>query len=394
MSAFNIKDTIKYQDKEYEVQEQPYGNQELFIMLPGYNRKPLSEIESECELVKKFYHAMEYAGATAPVLSIAKDKENHIVYLELFGQEDMVKSITSVIMQGRVKMNDHWLAYSGGYFQIHKAGNKRMMKVLEKGIVHAIIYHSPSLKETNFDVLLGTDEKGLMESFSNWMDLTNPMPYPKELTNEIFMKLGVRDLLTELDATGVKAYSLSDDLGLNDFKLLQEIIIEVSVENGVMNKYDESKITDASYPLPESRLLTPNQVEHIYSELKKIPKTYETDSWVLKPVTVKLFGGSIDIYVTERDVSAGTIIDGEVQKQSQCFGYVDLGQGAEWGYLNFDTYIESSVVEMDLYFGTQYIAQDGTLYKEDVVIQKAKELNIDVQEFIKNVGFNSRAIAA
>lgn len=386
-----VKDTISYEDQEYEVMQLSYGVQELYIIEPGYKRVLLSEIEGKYTVTKKHYNKMEYMGATATVLSIAQ-KEGHIVYLELIGQEDMVKSITSVIMQGRVKMNDHWLNYSGGYFQVHSAGNKRMMQVLDKGIVHAIIYHAPSIMDTNFSVLIGPDEKVLKESFSNWMDLTNPMPYPKGLVGEIFNELKDREYLVELNADGVKAVSINDEVGQNEFEILREVIIKVSVEAGIVNEYDESLVEGVTYPLPKSKMLTDAQVRHIYDTLEKAPKTYETDGWKLKPVSVKLFGGPMTIYVTERDKSAGTIIDGEVQKQSQCFGYVDLGYGGEWGYLNFDEYIEANL-EMDLHFEDKYLTQGGKIVDLEEIAEYASSLGVTIKDVIEDIGYK-REMAA
>lgn len=388
--AVKLHDKVIYKKLTYEVK---MSTIQTLCIDTQEGRLYLKNIENEYEISEIHYSKMEFGGATATVLSIAKNSSSAIVYLELIGQEDMVKSITSVIMQGRVKMNDAFLCISsGGYFQVNKAGNKRLLQQVGDGIVHSIVYHSPSIKDTNFDVLIGRDRESLLASFTNWMDKTNPMPYPKELIAEIYEEMIVREQLDELESIGVQAISIKDDIGLNEYEILREIIIKVSVENGIMNEYVEREDDIFQMKLPKSPLLTTIQVEQIYKKLATLPDTYETDGHKLKPIGIKLFGGPATIYVVEKDISAGKKIDGQVQRNSQCFGYVDIGQGGEWGYIDFDTYIEVGL-EMDLYFENRYMDNAGSIYTYKDVEKAANELKVSVDEFIKNYGFSKRQSA-
>ena len=407
---FKKNDLVSYKDIEYKV-ECSSGYSEYLFLLIDRKRVKVDGIEHELTLVKKHFHKMHYAGAEATVLAYVKDKENKFVYLELFGQEDMVKSITSVMMMGHIKMNDHFIQFGGGFFNVNRAGNKRMLSVIDKGIVHTILYHSPSIRDTDFDILIGKDEAGVMEAFKNWMDLSNPMPYPVANVNNIFAALEEKELLISLISDGVEAVRISEKVAEDEYAILKEVIIAVSIDAGVMNKYDETLITDAKYELPKSVMMTPSQVQHAYDTLLKAPKTYETDGWKLKPIAVKLFGGNNTIYVTERDVSAGTIKDGEVQKQSQCYGYVDLGNGGEWGYLDFDSYIGLSAdvplhvngvntgktvttgLEMDLYFEDMYLSQSGELYELSEIKSFADSISTTTQDVIENISMEIKEVA-
>jgi len=169
MHNYKLKkgDVILYKEEAYTLKENFRG---LYFTDENYSRYYLDELDSsEYSLKEKYFNKMEYMGAVVSVLSIAYDTTNKIIFLELFGQEDMVKSVSSVLMMGRTKMNDHMVSYTGGHFTVNKAGNKRIMSVLEKGLVHAIVYHAPSINEVNFNTLVGRDEEELLESFNNWM---------------------------------------------------------------------------------------------------------------------------------------------------------------------------------------------------------------------------------
>lgn len=382
MTEVIIKDTVLYKDKEQRVMEDYEG--ELYLQVYGEGRVYLSNIEDQYSLVRKYVPSMEYAGASADILGYIKDQDSRIIYLELFGQEDYVKSITSVIMQGRIKMNDHWLSFSEGYFDVHKAGNKRLIEILDEGYVSAIVYHSPSIKDANFSAVIAEDEDRLLGSFSNWMEQTNKMPYPKETLPEIYAKMQERELLKELDGFGVAGVTISDDIGLNEFELMQEIVLEVGREKGIFgDKAASAGASEFAYPMPRSPMLTPEQVKHIYRVLETMPKTYTTDEWAYKPVGVKLFGGSATIYVTECDKSAGTVVDGETQGHIQCFGYADLGYGGEWGYLNFDEYIEAGL-EMDLHFEERYLDANGNVFTLDELEALASKSGIGVDALIRS----------
>jgi len=84
-------------------------------------------------------------------------------------------------------------------------------------------------------------------------------------------------------------------------------------------------------------------VENLKKVISKLPKTYETDN-IKSPEKVAMlhyFYGNLDWYVVERDME---------DEQLQAYGYVDLGGGGEWGYINVQELVNSPKVELDLYF--------------------------------------------
>lgn len=357
MHSIGYKDTVIYQGKNYEVRDNGNG---LFIMA-NYRVVYLKDIPSDEIVLKTKYQAkMTYAGAEATVLSCAMD-DNNIIYLELVGHEDMVKSITSVIMQGRIKMNDHYLTYSEGYFNVHRGGTRRMLRQLDSGYAHAICYHSPSIVDTNFSCLLGNTEEDLLNSFETWLVQTNPLPYPPELKSVLFEKLSSAGKIQELNCFGsIKGVKMDKHLGDNEYEAFQQIILEAVNDSGMVKKPMRLSERRKRAPYPKSRLLLPQQVKAIYDEIEKLPKTYELDDVWPKPCSVKLFGGSFTVYVVEQD--AGSSDDEFYGMQTQAFGYFynEAYQEGEWGYLNVDELV-SSGLEMDLYFGKQYLDIDGNI---------------------------------
>lgn len=71
----------------------------------------------------------------------------------------------------------------------------------------------------------------------------------------------------------------------------------------------------------------------------RIPKLYGQDGIKDKMVYLHYFYGDQDWFVTELDKSTG-----------ECFGYADLGYGAELGYMSIPEFVSNGKVELDFYF--------------------------------------------
>lgn len=271
------KDIVTYQGRDYEVYDSR-GDKYIRVL----NRIVyLTDIQNEIVLKTKYFAKMLYAGAEAKVLACAKDSDT-IVYLELVGHEDMVKSITSVIMQGRVKMNDHYLTYTEGYFTVHRGGTKRILKQIGDGYAHAILYHTPSVSDTNFSCLLGSTEDDMLNSFKSWLQLTNPLPYPPELAEDLLNNLTLKGKIEKLDCYGpIYGIKMDRHLGDNEYEALQEIILETALAKGVVQKYVPPVVEEPRQKasLPKSPLLYQRQVQAIYDKLATMPKTYELACW-------------------------------------------------------------------------------------------------------------------
>lgn len=357
-TEFNKKDIVTYRGHDYEVFDSR-GDKYIRVLNKIVY---LCDIEDEVVLKTKYFATMSYAGAEAKVLACAKDSDN-IVFLELVGHEDMVKSITSVIMQGRIKMNDHYIAYSEGYFTVHRGGTKRILKQIGDGYAHAILYHTPSVSDTNFSCLIGSTEDDMLNSFKSWLQLTNPLPYPPELAEDLLDALVRNGKVEKLDCYGpIYGIKMDRHLGDNEYEALQELILEVGIKKGVVQKY-VPPVIEMPRPkasLPKSPLLYPNQVQAIYDKLAKMPKTYELEDVSPKPVGVKLFNSSMTAYIVEAD--RGSMDDDLEGLQTQTFGYFynEGYQEGEWGYINVDELIECGF-EMDLYFDDQYIDDLGNI---------------------------------
>ena len=347
----------------------------------GYGYIKLEELIDKIEDIEKYVPKIHYQGATADIESYIKDNGN-LLFLECVGQEDMVKSITSVLMQGRVRMNDHSVDSAAiGYFSINKAGNKRKLISLADGIAHSILYHSPSISDIGFSLLIGRDDDELLKSFSSWLDKCQPLPYPKNLIKEIFEKLKDRAKIDEPITYKIKAVKINLSILENEFAELQEIILEVCRENNLIDEnfvavddVVEVEVKEVkSNKMINSPYLMKHQVKKIFDTLNSMPKTYELDNVKIKPVGLKLFGPNFNIYVVEADKNPS---------MEQCFGYVEnlsAPDCSEWGYINIPHYLETTVevpfvnsnrkisigFEQDLYFEDRFITENGEIITKE-----------------------------
>jgi len=88
------------------------------------------------------------------------------------------------------------------------------------------------------------------------------------------------------------------------------------------------------------------QVLDLVKRVESMPSTGMTDGQGDDAIVyLHYFKGSVDAWITERDVGDGS---GDTA-QHQAFGKVDLGYGAEWGYVSIQELIDNGV-ELDLYW--------------------------------------------
>jgi len=339
-----------------------------------FSMEEIVNIASNIKEHIKYVPKIRYDGAICDIEAYAVDN-NVLVYLELVGSENMVKAISSIIMQGRTKMNDKNIESPDlGYFSVFKAGNKRKITSLDDGLAHAIIYHSPSIVDANFNILIGRDKEELKNSFNSWLELSQPLPYPKQLQNNIYESLKNLEKLEEIKTFGIEAVrvKLSMNESEDDFAGLDEVIIDVCKKAELIS--EDATPIKADAPLPESKYLTVGQVERIWDTLKSMPKTYELDGLDIKPIGLKLFSPNMTLYITEADL--GNEDDEFQNMHTQCYGYIkneNDPQCSEWGYINVPAYLElvysnGGGFEKDLYFKDMFIDLKGNIgLKKDLL---------------------------
>ncbi|WP_294963377.1 hypothetical protein [Sulfurimonas sp.] len=332
----------------------------------------IDELVDKIKGHRKYVPKIRYGGAVSDIEAYIVDNGT-LIYLETVGTENMVKSVTSVLMQGRVIMNDITVDASFGLFSINKAGNKRKMTSLDDGLAHAILYHSPSISDTDFSVLIGRDKNELLTSFSAWLEKSQPLPYPKELTEEIYAKLQNNEKLEELTSLNIEAIKVDLSVLEEECYDLQEIILEVCKEHNLIDANAKPLKEDA--PLPKSPYLKPSQVQKIFSTLKSMPKTYALNGVEIKPIGLKLFSPNMTLYITEADIGdEGNEFN---NMHTQCYGYIENEsdpQMSEWGYIDVPYYLELGIkvgkignvdmiggFEQDLHFDDMHITSSGTI---------------------------------
>lgn len=370
ISIIRDKDTVLvdglWREVEYVAYQDKYRL--CYVYESKYKNTFIDDIKEHIKGHRRYVPKIRYGGSVSDVEAYIKDAGT-LIYLETAGQEYMVKSITSVLMQGRTKMNDTTIDASFGFSDINKAGNRRKLTNLDDGLAHSILYHSPSISDTNFSVLIGRDNDELLTSFSAWLEKSQPLPYPKELTKDIYTKLQDNGKLESLISLNIEAVKVDLSILEEECHDLQEIIIEVCKEHNLIDA--NVKPLKFKAPLPISPLLTPKQVQKIYDTLSSMPKTYELEDIDIKPIGLKLFNSNMTLYITEAD--SGSPDDEFTDMHMQCFGYVENlshPSSSEFGYINVGEYIRLGF-EMDLYFKNQYIDNEGNVGSESMLKERA-----------------------
>lgn len=99
------------------------------------------------------------------------------------------------------------------------------------------------------------------------------------------------------------------------------------------------------------------------ARIESMPKSYETDGQGDEAVVyLHYFRGSVDAWVIEKDKGEEpdngepVPLPCECYEQYQAFGKVDLGYGAELGYISISDLINNGV-ELDLYFDPKPLSE-------------------------------------
>ena len=84
------------------------------------------------------------------------------------------------------------------------------------------------------------------------------------------------------------------------------------------------------------------KLEEYATRVQSMHKTYEQDGKGDDAIIhLHYFRGGMDWYITEKDME---------DQQHQAFGYVDLGQGGELGYVSIVELLQIGGVELDLHW--------------------------------------------
>ena len=91
-----------------------------------------------------------------------------------------------------------------------------------------------------------------------------------------------------------------------------------------------------------------SKLEELSKIIAEMPKSYETDGQGDKAKAIlHYFNGSMDWYITEKDIGS---VDDEISGvQHQAFGMANIGMGNSLGYISIQELIENNV-ELDMYF--------------------------------------------
>jgi hypothetical protein len=358
---FNAKDKVRVSyinnngeqvEKELRAESSSYGNPYLlihdYIGNRYYGRVERDNIPDglSVELIEKYHPLATFGGASAQIRELVSDRDSNILFLRLAGQEDQVRSITAVIMQGRMKLGDNYLRFSEHYVKVYPEGMRRIIKPIGDGMVDCVLYHRTLLPAVGMEALLHSNGD-CFESFKKFLQLL-PIPRLYRLENgdalerKILQKLTDHEIVTKASTlVGKVAISVinTEKLNADDYKILRDAIVDV--------------LKDVGY----SQAVTPK-----YDYMIGCPKLYAQDNAKFKKVHAKFFSPSMTWYITEYDVEEG-----------RCFGYVKNEadeQSSEWGYFMLDELAEFKnnypyhYVERDLHFGDDvYIDSNGKTYK-------------------------------
>lgn len=88
------------------------------------------------------------------------------------------------------------------------------------------------------------------------------------------------------------------------------------------------------------------------ARIEGMPATYETEKRGMEPtVFLHYFGGTCDLYITEKDKGDPEDAKNGIPAQSQAFGLADLfGDGGEVGYISLPEALGTGRIELDFHF--------------------------------------------
>jgi len=109
-------------------------------------------------------------------------------------------------------------------------------------------------------------------------------------------------------------------------------------------KHQYRTLENKIHPHTEEHQYFRNMLIDLAKHISDMPKTYEQDGKGDDAlVYLHYFGGSIDSYITEKD------IDSDGEGQIQAFGFQDLGYGGELGYISIEEICDTRM-ELDLHW--------------------------------------------
>lgn len=318
-----------------------------------YSGQIYDEIVS-IEVVEKYYPKASFGGASARICDLITDPQANVLFIRMCGQEDMVRSISAVIMQGRMKMNDHTLYLADFYAKVFPCGMRRILKPIGNGMVDCILYHRSLIPDIGMSSLFHTNGN-CFESFQKFLQIL-PIPriyrlengdmYEKEIMEHLQQKMILKSATTHVGSMTVSCVDIAT-LTENDYEILRDAIVGILEKQG----YEKQEIVKES-PV-EEKIVEP-------SYLKDCPEYGKTDGKEFKKVYAKFFSPSMTWYVTEYERESGI-----------CYGYVEnLADPycSEWGTFfhkdvaEFRNKYPYYYIERDLHFEDKYIDMDGNIY--------------------------------
>lgn len=311
-----------------------------------YANEDLPDDVISLEVTEKYYPKASFGGASARICDLVTDEDGNILFVRLAGQEDQVRSITAVMMQGRMKLGEHMLFFGSFIAKVFPEGARRIIKPIGNGMVDCVVYHRTLLPDNGMSALYHTNGD-CFESFTKFLQIL-PIPRLYRLENgenlerEILQKLSdleiVKKCTTHVGEVKISKVDIQR-LCENDYEVLRNSIVEILQGQGY-----------------EVKAVAPDY-------LKDCPKLYAQDGLEYKKVYAKFFSPSMTWFITEYDPEEG-----------ECFGYVKNEADehcSEWGYFmldelaNFKNNYPYYYVERDLHFGDDYYLDiRGNLLKE------------------------------
>jgi hypothetical protein len=179
---------------------------------------------------------ISFRHASARILQYAF-ADNHLIYLSMVGQETSIRSITAMLLQGLVQLDNDLVFFNGkSRFRIHGAGNRRLLEQIGEGYAHCVFFHESVLPGDKMRVLLADDEESAFARFQQFLETACPLPRIGSLADNDVIERELFDsykLMGVIDKSGLAlgktAYSINvDSLFEDDFLLMRETMLEVA----------------------------------------------------------------------------------------------------------------------------------------------------------------------
>jgi hypothetical protein len=303
-----------------------------------------------------------FRSSSASIINVVFDG-GYLVYLEIAGQEDDVRAITALLMQGLNHQGDDYIVIDEVSFNVRRSGNRRLIEPLGEGQAHCLFFHDSILPSVNMRILIANDDDELFDRFKQWLDLACPLPrlQDEELDRKLYEALYFGDVIEPAQVKiGIKKAVTIDTETLfkDDYELLRESIVAIAKTARTLQVASTATTTDKA-------IATNDVAKGVFYRdfLKDAPQIGDTSDQEFKKVIASWSSRSATWYAVEYDPKDGRLyVYIKFEELKKCDGWSYWNIKDMEGPLSDEKRYHSDAIERDLDFTDCYIDDRGEIF--------------------------------